>query len=157
VHYEEVMAGSAIVNTAGTDCTLLGPKHTTIHSHKPAIPAGGVRTATRKSQTSRTIIETLLEHQVKVIGGRHPVRYGHCTAQRLRRFATVADLKKHHCTIEEMEEYEPHVERGNIVYAGVDYKDILEAVENDPDGCDVILWDGGNNDFSFYHPDLAIN
>jgi predicted GTPase len=74
----------------------------------------------------------------------------------VQRFATVEDLKKHDCTIEEMEEYEPHVTRGNIVYAGVDYADILEAAENDPDGCDVILWDGGNNDFSFYEPDLAI-
>ena len=157
VHYEEVMAVSAIVNTAGADFTLLGPKHTMIHSHKPVISVCAVRTGTGKSQTSRKIIETLLEHQLKVIVVRHPMPYGDLTAQRVQRFATVADLKKHHCTIEEMEEYEPHVERGNIVYAGVDYQDILEAVENDPDGCDVILWDGGNNDFSFYHPDLAIN
>src|SRR5699024_9067612 len=157
VHYEEVMAVSAIVNTAGADFTLLGPKHTMIHSHKPVISVCAVRTGTGKSQTSRKIIETLLEHQLKVIVVRHPMPYGDLTAQRVQRFATVADLKKHHCTIEEMEEYEPHVERGNIVYAGVDYKDILEAVENDPDGCDVILWDGGNNDFSFYVPDLAIN
>jgi len=82
--------------------------------------------------------------------------YGDLTAQRVQRFATVEDLKKHKCTIEEMEEYEPHVERGNIIYAGVDYADILKAAEEDPDGCDVILWDGGNNDFSFYEPDLAI-
>ena len=98
----------------------------------------------------------LLEQGLKVVAVRHPMPYGDLNAQRVQRFATVEDLKKHKCTIEEMEEYEPHVERGNIVYAGVDYADILEAAENDPDGCDVILWDGGNNDFSFYEPDLAV-
>src|SRR5699024_10377527 len=87
---------------------------------------------------------------------RHPMPYGDLAAQRVQRFATVEDLKKHECTIEEMEEYEPHVERGNIIYAGVDYEAILQAAENDPDGCDVILWDGGNNDFSFYESDLSI-
>src|SRR6185312_5837047 len=102
------------------------------------------------------IIETLLESNLKVIAVRHPMPYGDLNAQRVQRFATVEDLKKHHCTIEEMEEYEPHVARGNIVYAGVDYADILAAAENDPDGCDVILWDGGNNDFSFFQPDLAV-
>ena len=98
----------------------------------------------------------MLEHGLKVIAVRHPMPYGDLNAQRVQRFATVEDLKRHKCTIEEMEEYEPHVDRGNIVYAGVDYADILKAAENDPDGCDVILWDGGNNDFSFYEPDLAI-
>lgn len=156
VHYEEVMRVSAIVNAAGATFTLLGPKHTMLKSKKPVISVCAVRTGTGKSQTSRKIIETLLEQGLKVIAVRHPMPYGDLNAQRVQRFATVDDLKKHNCTIEEMEEYEPHVTRGNIVYAGVDYADILQAAENDPDGCDVILWDGGNNDFSFYEPDLAI-
>ncbi len=156
VHYEEVMSVSAIVNAAGADFTLLGPKNTMLKSNKPVISVCAVRTGTGKSQTSRKIIETLLEKGLKVVAIRHPMPYGDLVAQRVQRFATVDDLKKHKCTIEEMEEYEPHVERGNIVYAGVDYADILKEAENDPDGCDVILWDGGNNDFSFYEPDLAI-
>lgn len=156
VSYEEVMGISAIVNAAGADFKLLGPNSTMLKSKKPVISVTAVRTGTGKSQTSRKIIETLLEHDLKVVAIRHPMPYGDLNAQRVQRFATVEDLKKHQCTIEEMEEYEPHVTRGNIVYAGVDYADILEAAENDPDGCDVILWDGGNNDFSFYEPDLAI-
>ncbi|MDA3128827.1 cyclic 2,3-diphosphoglycerate synthase [Aliibacillus thermotolerans] len=156
VSYEEVMSVSAIVNAAGANFTLLGPNSTMLKSKKPVISVCAVRTGTGKSQTSRKIIETLLEHHLKVVAIRHPMPYGDLNAQRVQRFATVEDLKKHHCTIEEMEEYEPHVARGNIVYAGVDYADILEAAENDPDGCDVILWDGGNNDFSFIEPDLAI-
>lgn len=156
VSYEEVMSVSAIVNAAGANFTLLGPNSTMLKSKKPVISVCAVRTGTGKSQTSRKIIETLLEHHLKVVAIRHPMPYGDLNAQRVQRFATVEDLKKHHCTIEEMEEYEPHVARGNIVYAGVDYADILEAAENDPNGCDVILWDGGNNDFSFIEPDLAI-
>lgn len=156
VSYNSVMGVSAIVNAAGANFTLLGPKSTMIKSNKPVISVCSVRTGTGKSQTSRKIIETFLEHDLKVVAIRHPMPYGDLAAQRVQRFATVEDLKKHNCTIEEMEEYEPHVDRGNIIYAGVDYADILEAAENDPDGCDVILWDGGNNDFSFYEPDLAI-
>ncbi|NYF23687.1 cyclic 2,3-diphosphoglycerate synthase [Sporosarcina sp. JAI121] len=154
--YEDVMGVGAIVNAAGADFKLLGPKKTQLKSNKPVISVCAVRTGTGKSQTSRKIIETLLEHDLKVIAVRHPMPYGDLNAQRVQRFATVEDLKKHNCTIEEMEEYEPHVARGNIVYAGVDYADILAAAENDPDGCDVILWDGGNNDFSFFEPDLAV-
>ncbi|MBO1005929.1 cyclic 2,3-diphosphoglycerate synthase [Pseudogracilibacillus auburnensis] len=156
ISYEDVMGIGAIVNAAGASFTLLGPKNTMLKSNKPVISVCAVRTGTGKSQTSRKIIETLLEHDLKVIAVRHPMPYGDLNAQRVQRFATVEDLKKNHCTIEEMEEYEPHVERGNIVYAGVDYADILAAAENDPDGCDVILWDGGNNDFSFFEPDLAV-
>lgn len=154
--YEAVMGISAIVNAAGADFKLLGPNSTMLKSQKPVISVTAVRTGTGKSQTSRKIIEYLLKHGVKVVAVRHPMPYGDLNAQRVQRFATVEDLEKHNCTIEEMEEYEPHVTRGNIVYAGVDYADILEAAENDPDGCDVIIWDGGNNDFSFYEPDLAI-
>ena len=109
-----------------------------------------------RSQTSRKVIELLMENNLKVIAIRHPMPYGDLVEQKVQRFATVEDLKKHKCTIEEMEEYEPHVERGNVIYAGVDYEAILRAAENDPDGCDVILWDGGNNDFSFYQENLAI-
>ncbi|MBS4218418.1 GTPase [Bacillus sp. FJAT-49711] len=156
VSYEDVMGVGAIVNAAGANFTLLGPKSTMLKSNKPVISVCAVRTGTGKSQTSRKVIETLLEHDLKVVAVRHPMPYGDLTAQRVQRFATVEDLEKHHCTIEEMEEYEPHVARGNIIYAGVDYADILTAAENDPDGCDVILWDGGNNDFSFFEPDLAI-
>lgn len=154
--YEDVMGIGAIVNAAGANFTLLGPKSTMLKSKKPVISVTAVRTGTGKSQTSRKIIETLLEQNLKVVVLRHPMPYGDLNAQRVQRFATVADLKKHQCTIEEMEEYEPHVSRGNIVYAGVDYAEILAAAENDPDGCDVILWDGGNNDFSFVEPDLAV-
>ena len=93
---------------------------------------------------------------LKVVAVRHPMPYGNLVEQKVQRFATVEDLKKHNCTIEEMEEYEPHVVRGNVIYAGVDYEAILRAAENDPDGCDVVLWDGGNNDFPFYKPDLMV-
>jgi len=156
LNYTDVMRVSAIVNAAGADFKLLGPRHTMLKSNKPVISVCAVRTGTGKSQTSRKIIELLMEHHLKVIVIRHPMPYGDLVAQRVQRFATVDDLKKHECTIEEMEEYEPHIERGNIVYAGVDYADILEAAENDPDGCDVIIWDGGNNDFSFYQSNLSI-
>lgn len=156
ISYQGVMGISAIVNAAGADFTLLGPKNTSLKSTKPVISVCAVRTGSGKSQTSRKVIEILMENGLKVVAVRHPMPYGDLVVQRVQRFATVEDLKKHHCTIEEMEEYEPHVARGNIIYAGVDYEDILRAAENDPDGCDVILWDGGNNDFPFYRPDLAI-
>lgn len=156
VHYTDVMGISAIVNAAGADFKLLGPNKTMLKSNKPVISVCAVRTGTGKSQTSRKIIELLMAYKLKVIVIRHPMPYGDLTAQRVQRFATMEDLEKHECTIEEMEEYEPHLERGNIVYAGVDYEAILHAAENDPDGCDVILWDGGNNDFSFYEADLSI-
>lgn len=156
LHYTKVMQIGALVNSAGANFQLLGLKDTQIKSNKPVISVCATRTGTGKSQTSRKVVETLLDHGLKVVAVRHPMPYGDLVAQRVQRFATVEDLKKHHCTIEEMEEYEPHVERGNIIYAGVDYADILAAAEEDPDGCDVVLWDGGNNDFSFYVPDLAI-
>ena len=156
VKYTDLMGISAIVNAAGADFKLLGPKSTMLKSTKPVISICAVRTGCGKSQTSRKIIEYLMEQGLKVVAIRHPMPYGDLAAQRVQRFATIEDLKKHDCTIEEMEEYEPHVERGNIIYAGVDYEDILRAAEKDPDGCDVIIWDGGNNDFSFYESDLAI-
>ncbi|MFD2115657.1 cyclic 2,3-diphosphoglycerate synthase [Paenibacillus yanchengensis] len=156
IRYEDVMSVGAIANAAGADFTLLGPKNTMLKSNKPVISICAVRTGSGKSQTSRKIIELLMEHGLKVVAVRHPMPYGDLAAQRVQRFATVEDLQLHKCTIEEMEEYEPHITRGNIIYAGVDYEEILRAAENDPDGCDVIIWDGGNNDFSFYQADLAV-
>jgi len=156
VPYQRVMNTSAQVNTAGANFILLGPKHTMIKSTKPVIAVCATRTGCGKSQTSRKVIETLMNEGLKVVAVRHPMPYGNLIDQKVQRFATIDDLKKHKCTIEEMEEYEPHVIRGNVIYAGVDYEAIVRAAENDPDGCDVILWDGGNNDFSFYKPDLTI-
>jgi len=156
VSYQKVMNMSAIVNAAGANFKLLGPSDTMIRSHKPVIAVVATRTGCGKSQTSRKVIEELMAKGLRVIAIRHPMPYGDLVAQKVQRFATVEDLKKHNCTIEEMEEYEPHVSRGNIIYAGVDYEAIVRAAENDPSGCDVILWDGGNNDFSFYKPDLTI-
>ena len=156
VSYTKVMHMSAIVNAAGSNFKLLGPGDTMIKSQKPTIAVVATRTGCGKSQTSRKVIEELMAKGLKVIAIRHPMPYGDIVAQKVQRFATVEDLKKHKCTIEEMEEYEPHVIRGNVIYAGVDYEAIVRAAEEDPDGCDVILWDGGNNDFSFYKPDLTI-
>jgi predicted GTPase len=156
VTYQKVMRMSALVNAAGANFRLLGPNDTMVKSIKPMIAVGAVRTGCGKSQTSRKIIEYLLAKGLKVVAIRHPMPYGDLVAQKVQRFATVDDLAKHECTIEEMEEYEPHVVRGNVIYAGVDYEAILRAAEEDPDGCDVIVWDGGNNDFPFYKPDLNI-
>ncbi len=156
VNYQDVMAVSAVVNSAGADFKLMGPKHATLKSKKPVISVCAVRTGAGKSQTSRKVIELLMAQGLKVVVIRHPMPYGDLVAQKVQRFATVEDLADHNCTIEEMEEYEPHVARGNIIYAGVDYQAILDAAENDPDGCDVIVWDGGNNDFSFIEADLAL-
>jgi len=156
VSYQHVMSVGAIVNAAGANFLMLGPKDTQIKSTKPVISVGAVRTGCGKSQTSRRIIEILMEKGLKVVAIRHPMPYGDIAAQKVQRFAALSDLKKHKCTVEEMEEYEPHVVRGNVIYAGVDYEAIVRAAEKDPDGCDVILWDGGNNDFPFYQSDLHV-
>ena len=156
VPYQKVMALSALVNAAGANFTLLGPKATMLKSTKPVISVCATRTGCGKSQTARKVIEILMAQGLKVVAVRHPMPYGDLVAQKVQRFATLDDLKKYHCTIEEMEEYEPHIVRGNVVYAGVDYEAILRAAENDPNGCDLIIWDGGNNDFPFFKPDLAI-
>jgi predicted GTPase len=150
------MSKSAIVNAAGANFLLLGTKDTMIKSKKPLIAVGAVRTGCGKSQTSRRIIELFMQKGLKVVAIRHPMPYGDLVAQKVQRFATIDDLAKHKCTVEEMEEYEPHVVRGNVIYAGVDYEAIVRAAEEDPDGCDVILWDGGNNDFPFYESDLTV-
>jgi predicted GTPase len=156
VPYDKVMAVSALVNAAGANFVLLGSKATMIKSSKPVIAVGAVRTGCGKSQTSRRIIEILMEKGLKVVAIRHPMPYGDLVAQSVQRFATLNDLERNECTVEEMEEYEPHVVRGNVIYAGVDYEAILREAENDADGCDIILWDGGNNDFPFYQPDLMV-
>lgn len=156
VTYQKVMAVSAIVNSAGANFVLLGPDDTMIKSSKPVIAVGAIRTGCGKSQTSRRIIELLMEKGLKVVAIRHPMPYGDLNAQKVQRFAEVKDFEKQKCTVEEMEEYEPHVVRGNVIYAGVDYQAILNEAEKDPKGCDIILWDGGNNDFPFYKPDLMI-
>jgi len=156
VPYARVMGVSAIVNAAGANFILLGAKDTMVKSIKPVISVGAVRTGCGKSQTSRRVIELLMAKGLKVVAVRHPMPYGDLVAQKVQRFAAISDLAKHKCTVEEMEEYEPHVVHGNVIYAGVDYEAILRAAEQDPDGCDVILWDGGNNDFPFYNADLDI-
>ncbi len=153
VRYEYVMHRSALVNALGADFRLLGPEHTMVESTKPVIAVCAVRTGAGKSQTSRKIQRMLIETGKRVVSIRHPMPYGDLAKQAVQRFATIADLKKHECTIEEMEEYEPHVAAGNVIYAGVDYEAILREAEKE---ADVILWDGGNNDFSFYKTDLYI-
>jgi predicted GTPase len=156
VTYQKVMSVSAVVNAAGANFVLLGPADTMLKSTKPVIAVGAVRTGCGKSQTSRRVIELLMHKGLKVVAVRHPMPYGDLIEQKVQRFAEVSDLEKHKCTIEEMEEYEPHLVRGNVIYAGVDYEAILRAAETDPKGCDIILWDGGNNDFPFFKPDLMI-
>ncbi len=156
VSYQHVMSVGAIVQAAGANFVLLGPRDTQIESSKPVISVGAVRTGSGKSQTARRIIEILMEKGLKVVAIRHPMPYGDIAAQTVQRFAELSDLEKHNCTLEELEEYEPHVARGNVIYVGVDYEAILRAAEKDQGGCDVILWEGGNNDFPFYKPDLHV-
>jgi len=156
VSYNHVMKISSIVNTAGANFMLLCPGETMIKSNKPVVAVCAVRTGCGKSQTTRRLIEIMMKKGLKVVAIRHPMPYGDLIAQKTQRFQTIEDLKKHNCTIEEMEEYEPHIIRGNIVYAGIDCEAVVREAENDPDGCDVIVWEGGNNDFSFLKPDLYI-
>ena len=156
ISYGHVMRVGAIVMSAGASFTLLGPKDTQIKSAKPVVAVCAVRTGAGKSQTARRSVEVLMSKGLRVVVIRHPMPYGNLAAQKVQRFAEIADLERHECTIEEMEEYEPHILRGNVIYAGSDYEAVIRAAENDPDGCDVIVWDGGNNDVAFYEPDLLI-
>ena len=156
VSYAHVMGVSAIVMAAGSSFTILGPTDTEVRSTKPVVAVCAIRTGAGKSQTSRRVVEVLMGLGLKVVAVRHPMPYGNLLLQKVQRFAQISDLEKHECTIEEMEEYEPHISRGNVIYSGDDYAAIARAAENDPDGCDVIVWDGGNNDFSFLRPDLQI-
>ncbi|MCL2491326.1 MAG: cyclic 2,3-diphosphoglycerate synthase [Coriobacteriia bacterium] len=154
--YSKVMGIGSRVNAAGANFMLLCPKSTMIESTKPVIAVTATRTGCGKSQTSRRVAEILEENGKRAIVLRHPMPYGNLQDQAVQRLTTIDDLAMHHCTIEEMEEYEPFIARGMTVYAGVDYEAILRAAETDPDGCDVILWDGGNNDVPFVKPDLTI-
>ncbi len=156
ISYDHVMRVGAVVMAAGASFTLLGPTDTQIRSTKPVVAVCAVRTGAGKSQTARRAVEVLMSKGLKVVAVRHPMPYGNLVAQKVQRFAEIEDLERHDCTIEEMEEYEPHIVRGNVIYAGNDYEAIVRAAEDDPDGCDVIVWDGGNNDVSFYETDLLI-
>lgn len=153
VQFEYVMTKASIVNAAGVSFRLLGGEETMIKSSKPIIAVLAVRTGCGKSQTSRRIVKLLEKAGKKVVAVRHPMPYGDLVKQKVQRFATLEDLKKHECTIEEIEEYEPHVARGGVIYAGVNYEAILREAEKE---ADVILWDGGNNDMAFYKPDLTV-
>ena len=151
--HEYVMQKASQVLADGANFVLLGPDDTMIKSKKPVVSVCAVRTGSGKSQTSRKVATILKEKGRRVVAIRHPMPYGDLVKQKVQRFASYADLDKHECTIEEREEYEPHIDRGIIVYAGVDYGAILRQAEKE---ADVILWDGGNNDFSFYRSDLEI-
>ena len=153
LNHLDVMHKASIVNAAGADFRLMGWKQTMIASKKPVIAVCAVRTGCGKSQTTRKVCEYLKALGKKVAVIRHPMPYGDLTKQICQRFAKLEDMDLHKCTIEEREEYEPHIAAGNILYAGVDYGEILRHAEAE---ADVILWDGGNNDLPFYKPDLHI-
>ncbi|MBN1264209.1 MAG: GTPase [Anaerolineales bacterium] len=153
VPYTYVMSKAAVVNAAGADFQLMGTNRTMLESSKPVVAVCAVRTGCGKSQTTRRVSLILREMGFKVAAVRHPMPYGDLARQAVQRFETYADLDKHECTIEEREEYEPHIDNGVIVYAGVDYEAILRQAEKE---VDIVLWDGGNNDFSFYKSDLYI-
>jgi len=147
------MHKASLVHAAGASYMLLGPGHTMLKSSKPVIAIVAGRTGSGKSQTTRRVVEILREMGKKVVVVRHPMPYGDLVKQKVQRFATYEDLDKYNCTIEEREEYEPHIDRGAVVYAGVDYEAILREAEKE---ADVVIWDGGNNDFPFFVPDLTI-
>jgi len=151
--YDYVMHFASKVQAAGANFIMLGPKDTMIKSKKPVVSVTAVRTGCGKSQTTRKVADTLKLKGKKVIAIRHPMPYGDLVKQKVQRFATFEDLIKHKTTIEEQEEYQPWIDRGMIIYAGVDYEAILKQAEKE---ADIILFDGGNNDFSFYKPDLNI-
>ena len=151
--HDQVMHLGSIVLAAGADYRLMGPKKTEVKSTKPVVAVCAVRTGCGKSQTTRKVAKILREAGLKVVAVRHPMPYGDLAKQRCQRFAKLEDMDFHKCTIEEREEYEPHVTTGTVIYAGVDYTDILRAAEKE---ADVVLWDGGNNDLPFYHADLHI-
>jgi predicted GTPase len=151
VRHEAVMHAASRALAAGADFTFLGPQATMLQASRPVIAVSATRTGCGKSQTARWLTHRLRERGLRVAAIRHPMPYGDLERQRLQRFASREDLAAAECTIEEREEYEPHIAAGSVVYAGVDYADILAAAE-----ADVIVWDGGNNDFPFYRPDLHI-
>jgi len=153
VSHEYVMHKASQVLAAGADFRLMGTGSTTLKSNKPVVTICAVRTGAGKSQTSRHVCDLLQRMGKKVVAVRHPMPYGDLIAQAVQRFAAYEDLDRYNCTIEEREEYEPHIDRGVVVYAGVDYELILRQAEQE---ADVVVWDGGNNDLPFYRPDLHI-
>ncbi len=155
IHYVDLMQIGNRVLAAGADFKLLAPAKGHVKSSKPIVAVLAVRTGCGKSQTTRRVVEILKNdlNVEKVVSIRHPMPYGDLVKQAVQRFATVEDLAKHECSIEEMEEYEPHISAGNVIYAGVDYEAILREAENE---ADVIVWDGGNNDPAFYAADLTL-
>ena len=153
VTHEHVMHAASRVLARGADFELLGPARTMLPSSKPVVAVGATRTGAGKSQTTRYLASLLEKQGLKVVVVRHPMPYGDLVAQRVQRYATYADLDRYETTIEEREEYEPHLDAGRVLYAGVDYEQILRAAEAE---ADVVFWDGGNNDFPFYRPDLFV-
>ncbi len=151
--HEDVMHKASIALAAGASFKLLGPKDTMLHSRKPVVAVTAVRTGCGKSQTSRRVGEILLDAGYRVALVRHPMPYGDLEAMRVQRFATLEDIDRSHPTIEEREEYEAPVRMGMVMFAGVDYQAILHAAE---DEADIVIWDGGNNDFPFFAPDIFI-
>jgi predicted GTPase len=153
VSHEHVMHRASLANALGADFTLLGAEQTMLDSRRPVVAVCAVRTGSGKSQTTRSVAELLIARGKRVVVVRHPMPYGDLRVQACQRFAEYDDMVRHRCTIEEMEEYERHIAMGIVVYAGVDYGMILEEAEKE---ADVVLWDGGNNDGSFYTPDVLI-
>ena len=153
VAHEYVMHKASMVLAAGADFRLMGLGSTQLKSSKPVVSVCAVRTGSGKSQTTRRVSSLLRDMGYRVAVIRHPMPYGDLVRQAVQRFASYADLEQQDCTIEEREEYEPHIDNGMIVYAGVDYEAILRQAEQE---VDIILWDGGNNDFPFYKPDFQI-
>jgi len=153
VTHERVMHNASIVNAAGADFILLGVNNSRVKTTRPLVTVCATRTGCGKSQTTRQVVKVLKDKGLKVVSIRHPMPYGDLVKQKVQRFAELADLKKHDCTIEEMEEYEPHIQMGSIIYAGVDYEAIVRAAEKE---ADVIIWDGGNNDTPFYTSDKEL-
>src|SRR3989304_4294214 len=147
------MSKASTVMAAGADFKVLGTRHTMLKSTVPVIAVVAVRTGAGKSQTSRKVCDLLRKRGKRVVAIRHPMPYGDLVKQQVQRYKSLQDLKTFECTVEEMEEYEPHIVNGTIIYAGVDYEAILRQAEKE---ADVIVWDGGNNDMSFYKPDLTI-
>jgi len=153
VTHERVMHNASIVNAAGVDFVLMGVRNSRVKTSKPLVTICATRTGCGKSQTTRQVVKVLKEKGLKVASIRHPMPYGDLVAQKVQRFAVLEDLEKHKCTIEEMEEYEPHIAMGSIIFAGVDYEAIVREAEKE---ADVIIWDGGNNDTPFYTSDKEL-
>ncbi|TET22159.1 MAG: GTPase [Candidatus Stahlbacteria bacterium] len=153
VSHEYVMDRASTVLAAGADFRLMGPRSTMLSSKLPVISVCAVRTGAGKSQTSRAVAKILVKYEIRYAAVRHPMPYGDLAAQAVQRFDTIEDMDKHNCTVEEREEYEPHIQAGSTVFAGVDYGAILASCEKE---FQLVIWDGGNNDIPFYRPDLAI-